>query len=58
MDAEDKVKRKYAFSIVNPHRVYFLNCESAPEMQEWLVVLRADIERLTHRIKINFHDLR
>jgi len=56
--AEEKVKRKHAFSIITPSRVYFLCAENAQDMLEWMLALRGEIERLTHRVKVNFHDIK
>lgn len=56
VDAEEKVKKKHAFSIISPHRVFYLHADSTPDMHEWMGAIRAEIERLTHRVKVNFHD--
>lgn len=57
VDAEAQCggKRKHAFSIVTPARVYFLCAESAQDLLDWMAALRSEVDRLTPRTKIHFN---
>jgi len=60
VDAESKVgaKHKHSFSIIAPHRVYFLSADTAAEMHSWTQMLQDQIESLRPREKCDFVDMR
>jgi hypothetical protein len=54
-DAEAIVGKKHSFSLITPGRVYFIVADSVQEMNQWMQSIKSEIDRLTPRQKVDFH---
>jgi len=55
---EERVKRKYVFTILTPDRSYFIQANNEAEMNEWMAALLSITDESQKRRQVDFSDSR